>query len=127
MSDDLEGFAEWRDTTEARVSRLEVAVETEARARAQMDNDMSDLKVEFRAQRSLLQALAQTQSEHTATLAGHTRVLDDHTRVLDDHTRRLIRLEAGMTDVRAKITTVEAGVQTIISMLDRQIGDNAAD
>ena len=33
MSDDLEGFAEWRDKIESRVSTLEVTVKTEARVR----------------------------------------------------------------------------------------------
>jgi hypothetical protein len=39
MADDLHGFAEWRDSIESRVSTLEVTVTTEARVRAQMDND----------------------------------------------------------------------------------------
>jgi hypothetical protein len=39
MPDNLEGFAEWRDNIESRVGRLEDAVETEARARASMDED----------------------------------------------------------------------------------------
>jgi hypothetical protein len=81
-----------------------------------MDKDMSDLRLEFGAQRRLLQALAETQSEHTATLADHTATLADHTATLADHTARLTRLEAGMTEVRA-------GVQTIIGLLDRELGD----
>ena len=47
MSDDLDGFAEWRDSIESRVGRLEVTVEAEARVRAQMDHDLSDLSVKF--------------------------------------------------------------------------------
>jgi chromosome segregation ATPase len=144
MTNDLEGFPEWRDNIEARVSTLETTVETEARVRSQMDQDMSDLKIEFRAQRRLLQALAGTQSEHTATLAGHTAALAahtatladhtatlaDHTATLADHTARLIRLEAGQAKLEAGqarleagMTTVLGGVQTIIGLLDREIGD----
>jgi multidrug resistance efflux pump len=67
-----------------------------------MASDANDLKLAFGAQKALLQALNQTQSEHTATLA--------------DHTARLTRLEAGMTEVRA-------GVHTIIGLLDRELGD----
>ena len=122
MTNDLEGFAEWRDNIEGRVSTLEATVETEARVRGQMDQDMGDLKIEFRAQRRLLQALAGTQSEHTATLA-------DHTATLADHTERLIRLEAGQAKLEAGqarleagMTTVLGGVQTIIGLLDREIG-----
>ena len=106
MSDDLEDFAEWRDNIESRVSTLEVTVETQARVRAQMDKDMSDLSVKLDAQGRLLQALADTQSEHTA-------VLTDHTAVLADHTARLTRLEAGQAKVLA-------GVQAIIGLLDGQ-------
>jgi len=106
MSDDLEDFAEWRGNIESRVSTLEVTVETQARVRAQMDKDMSDLSVKLDAQGRLLQALADTQSEHTAVLA-------DHTAVLADHTARLTRLEAGQAKVLA-------GVQAIIGLLDGQ-------
>ena len=104
MSDDLDGFTEWRDNIESRVSTLEVTVKTQARVRAQMDRDMSDLSVKLDAQGRLLQALADTQSEHTAVLA--------------DHTARLTRLEAGQEKVLA-------GVQAIIGLLDGQ--DNLPD
>ena len=113
MSDDLEAFAEWRDNIESRVSTLEVTVETQARVRAQMDRDMSDLSVKLDAQGRLLQALADTQSEHTAVLAEHTAVLAEHTAVLADHTVRFTRLEAGQEKVLA-------GVQVIIGLLDGQ-------
>ena len=120
MSDDLEDFAEWRDNIESRVSTLEVTVETQARVRAQMDKDMSDLSVKLDAQGRLLQALADTQSEHTAVLADHTAVLADHTAVLADHTARLTRLEAGQAKLEIGLAKVHAGVQTIIGLLDGQ-------
>jgi hypothetical protein len=115
MSDDLGGSAEWRDSIESRVGRLEVTVETEARLRAQMDRDLSNLGVKLDAQGRLLQALADTQSEHTAILA-------EHTAILADHTTRLTKLEAGMERLEAGQATVLAGVQTIIGLLDRQVG-----
>ena len=113
MSDDLEGFAEWRDSIESRMGRLEATVETEARLRAQMDRDLSNLGVKLDAQGSLLQALADTQSEQTAILSEHTAILSDHTAILSDHTARLTRLEVGQEKVLA-------GVQAIIGLLDRQ-------
>ncbi len=127
MSDDLGGFAEWRDSIESRIGRVEDTVETEARLRAQMDRDLSNLGVKLDAQGRLLQALADTQSAHTA--------------ILTDHTVRLTRLEAGMERLEAGMerlearterlearterlevgqATVLAGVQTIIGLLDRQ-------
>jgi hypothetical protein len=106
MSDDLGGFAEWRDKMEARVSTLEVTVKTEARVRATMDRDMSDLGLKLDVQGRLLQAVAETQSDHTVRL---TRLEVGQA----DHTARLNRLETG----QAKIL---AGVQTIVGLLDRQ-------
>jgi hypothetical protein len=111
MTDDLEDSAQWRDEIETRVGTLEVTVETEARVRAKMDQDMSDLKLEFRAQRGLLQALQETQSEHTA--------------MLRDHGARLVRLEAGQAKLEAGQAKVLAGVQTIIGLLDKDIDQTA--
>ena len=139
MTDELEDFPQWRDEIETRVGTLEVTVETEAPVRAKMDQDMSDLKLEFRAQRSMLQALHETQSDHTANLRDHTAmlrehtamlrehggilrehggILRDHTAILREHGGRLGRLEAG----QAKML---AGVQTIIGLLDKETGQTA--
>jgi chromosome segregation ATPase len=113
MADDHDDFAEWRGDVESRVTTLEGTVKTEARARAAMDKDMSDLKTEFRAQRTLLQALADTQSEHTT--------------MLRDHGERLTRLEAGVADLQTGLATVATGVQTIIGLLDRDLeGESGA-
>ena len=109
MSDDLEGFAEWRDKIESRVSTLEVTVKTEARVRAQMDHDMSDLGVKLDAQGRLLRAMAETQSDHTLRL---TRL-----------EVRAERLEAGQAKLEAGQEKVLAGVQTIIGLLDGENGD----
>jgi hypothetical protein len=126
MPDDLEGFAEWRDTMEVRVSTLEARAKTEARARAGMDQDISAMSLKLDAHSRLLQALADTQSQHTATLTEHTAILTDHTRRLSrlevgqaDHTVRLNRLEVGLE-------RVHVGVQTIIGLLDGKI-DNLPD
>jgi peptidoglycan hydrolase CwlO-like protein len=130
MADDLEGIAQWRDNIETRVSTLEVTVATQVRVRAQMDRDMSDLKVEFGAQRRLLQALAQTQSEHTATLADHTARLirlEAGQAKLEAGQAKLeagqAKLEAGQANLEAGMTTVLTGVQTIIGLLDRELDD----
>jgi uncharacterized small protein (DUF1192 family) len=122
MSDDLEGFAEWRDKIESRVSTLEVTVKTEARVRAQMDHDMSDLGVKLDAQGRLLRAMAETQSDHTLRLTrlevraerleSGVAKLDSRVAKLDS---RVARLEAGQAKVLA-------GVQTIIGLLDRENG-----
>jgi septal ring factor EnvC (AmiA/AmiB activator) len=103
------------------LSTLEATVKIEARARADMDRDMSDLKTQFGVQRHLLQAVSQTQSEHTAALR-------EHTVLLWDHSVRLGRLEAGQERIEGRVmnletglATVQVGVQTIIGLLDRDI------
>ena len=117
MNNDLEDFARWRGAIEARVGRLEAKADEQAFAtrrqeglRAAMDEDVSKVQVEFRAQRGLLQALHDTQS---------------------DHTRRLSKLESGQQELTARLTSVEGtlqkvhvGVQAIHDKLDRLTGSN---
>ena len=111
MTDDLEGFAQWRDEIETRVGTLEVTVEPEADAKARMSKDMSKLEVQYDFQQKLLEALRETQSEHTA-------MLREHGDILQDHTARLEKLEVG----QAKVLV---GVETIIGLLGREIDAGA--
>ena len=85
MNNDLEGFGQWRRTVDTRLGTLETRVAEQASLRAQMDEDMSNLKVEFRAQRRLLQALHDTQQEHTTVLSEHSAVLSAHSAILNEH------------------------------------------
>jgi chromosome segregation ATPase len=94
MNNDLEGFGQWRRTVDTRLGTLETRVAEQASLRAQMDEDMSELRVEFRAQRTLLQALHDTQQEHSAQLTA---------------------LQTGQQRIMA-------GVDTIREMLDRTLG-----
>jgi hypothetical protein len=61
-----------------------------------MDDDMSSLKAEFRAQRKLLQALHITQQEHTV---------------------RLERLETGQAELRTEVGRIHVGVKAILGLL----------
>jgi len=85
MANDLEDSRRWRDTIETRLDRVEVRVEEEARLRAAMDKDLSGVRVE----RNVLQALHDTQSEHTTLLREHTTELREHTTLLREHTTLL--------------------------------------
>ena len=71
----LEEFTEWRDSVEIRLGRLESVSDQHTEKFNQtedllgsIDEDLSKLQVEFRAQRRMLQALHDTQSDHTARL-----------------------------------------------------------
>lgn len=107
MTDDLEDFARWRDRIEARVTMLETASDGHAAAigiqkglRTAMDEDISKMQAEFRAQRGLLQALHDTQQEHTAQLR---------------------ELRAGQEELRAGLERVHVGVDAIREILDRNL------
>jgi CII-binding regulator of phage lambda lysogenization HflD len=137
MSTELDEMRQRQDRFEVRLATLEEKVETQARMRAAMDQDISDIKQEQRAQRGLLQAVAITQSEHTArliTIEGRLLGMDDRlTRVegrLTGVEDRLTGVETDMAQVKSTLGNVQVGVQTIIAILDRQIdeagGDGAA-
>jgi hypothetical protein len=72
-----------------------------------VDADLSQIQVEFRAQRGMLQALPITQNEHTAAL------------------RKLVtgqeELRQGQEELRQGQAKVLTGVQAIIGLLDRDI------
>jgi chromosome segregation ATPase len=111
MTDDFDGLRQRQADTEARVGKLEVTVRTEAHLRATMDRDMSKLHAEFRAQRSMLQALHDTQQDHTRRL---TRVEDRLTGVED----RLTGVEGRLENVEGTLQLVRVGVETLHAKLD---------
>ena len=114
MNNDLEGFGQWRRGVDSRLGTLETRVAEEAGLRAKMDEDMSNLKVEFRAQRTLLQALHDTQQEHGATLREHGETLREHGVILREHSAQLTELQTGQQRILA-------GVDAIREMLDRTL------
>lgn len=52
------------------------------------------------AQHRMIQAISETQSEHTRTLAEHTRTLAEHSRILAEHGVILGKLLWGMTEIK---------------------------
>ena len=73
-----------------------------------MDEDISKIQVEFRAQRGMLQALHDTQTEHITELREHRAILSEHTAILSDHS--------------AQLAEIHVGVQTIIDLLTPKPG-----
>lgn len=100
---------------EARVSTLEAASDVHAAAISDhggllvsMDEDISKIQVEFRAQRGMLQALHDTQSEHSTVLREHSTVLREHSALHKEH--------------RSQLAELRVGVQTIIDLLTPKPG-----
>ena len=114
MADDLTTLRNRQDGLEGRMAQLEVTVEREASLRATMDEDLSNNAETLKAHRALLQALHETQQEHTATLAGHTATLAGHTSTLAGHTATLAEHTATLADVRI-------GVHAILDLLDAHL------
>ena len=110
MTDDLADPQQWRDSIETRVGTLEATVRTEADLRATMDFDMGKMQAEFRAQRSMLQALHVTQQDHNRRLAGVEG--------------RLTGVEDRLTNVEGGLQLVRAGVEAIHGKLDLLIDRN---
>jgi hypothetical protein len=92
-----------------RVDVLERRVDDEAGLRAMMDRDISEVTTRLDAQRKMLQALAETQSEHTQMLRDHGQILTQH---------GLVLVQLG-DKVDTLATSTAAGLQTIIGLLGR--------
>jgi chromosome segregation ATPase len=110
MTDDLEDSSQWRGSVETRMGTLETAavkqeaaLQDQADLRAAMDSDMGELKAEFRPQRSMLQALHDTQQEHTVRLTRLETGQD--------------QLRAGQDELRTKLDLVHVGVKAIHTLL----------
>jgi uncharacterized coiled-coil protein SlyX len=84
---------------ESRVTRVEKRMDDEARLRASMDRDLADISEKLRVQIELIQALAQTQSEHTAVLARQGVLMERMAGEVDV-------ISGGMKQVIAKVTVL---------------------
>ena len=98
MPNDLEDSAQWRDRVESRLGTLEATVGEQAGLRAAMDEDMGDLKAEFGIQKKLIEAVRDTQS---------------------DHTKRLTALETGVQETKARVGAVEARLGVVEATLKK--------
>jgi hypothetical protein len=113
MTDDLQDPQQWRDSIEARVGTLEATVRTEAHLRATMDFDMGKMQAEFRAQRSMLQALHDTQQDHTRRFTGVEGRLTNVADRLGGVEGRLGGVEDRLTGVDGRLTGVEGGLELV--------------
>jgi chromosome segregation ATPase len=133
VADDFDAIRERQDRTEGRVIALEDDARIRARAFADMDRDVSDLKVQYGKQKQMLQAVGDTLSDHTKRLTRLEEKVDDHTQRLirletkfdgletkfDGLEARVGGLETNMAQVKTKLGVVHAGVDTIIEMLNK--------
>lgn len=114
MADDVTGLRDRQDELEGRVTRLEATVKREAALRAKMDEDQSRITATLKAHGTALQALHDTQQDHTRRL---TRIEDRLGHVED----RLGHVEDRLGHVEEGLGTVKAGVHAILDLLDTHL------
>jgi chromosome segregation ATPase len=107
MKDDLAEIRDRQDNLEGRVTVLEVTVDREAGLRAKMDSDLGEIKATQAAHTRSLQALHDTQSDHTRRL---TRVED-----------RLGSVEGRLGSVEEQLADVRIGVHAILDLLNTHL------
>lgn len=121
MAGGMSDLRDRQDRLEGRVGALEATVEREAALRARMDEDLSKVTETLRAHGRSLQALHDTQQDHTRRLTriedrlGHVEDRLGHVEV------RLENVEVRLGHVEEKLDTVHIGVHAILDLLDTHL------
>jgi chromosome segregation ATPase len=128
MAEEMTVLRDRQDRLEGRVTVLEATVEREAALRAKMDEDQSNLAATLKAHGRSLQALHDTQQDHTRRL---TRIEGDLSDVKDrlgnvevrlgNVEVRLGNVEEDLVTVKEKLDTVHIGVHAILDLLDTHL------
>ena len=128
MADEMTVLRDRQDRLEGRMTTLEGTVEREAALRAKMDEDQSSIAATLRAHSGLLQALHDTQQDHTRRLTGIEGRLGNVEGRLGNVEVRLGNVEddLGVVKVRLgiveeKLDTVHIGVHAILDLLDTHL------
>lgn len=128
MADEMAVMRERHDRLEGRVTVLETTVEREAALRATMDEDQSNLTATLKAHGRSLQALHDTQQDHTRRLTRiEGRLGNVEGRLGNVEVRlgnvevRLGNVENDLVTVKEKLDTVHIGVHAILDLLDTHL------
>jgi len=115
-----------QDKLEGRVTVLETTVEREAALRAKMDEDQSNLTATLKAHGRSLQALHDTQQDHTRRLTRIEGRLGNVEGRLGNVEVRLGNVENDLVTVKEKLDTVHTGVHAILDLLDAHLARKPA-
>jgi len=110
-----------QDKLKGRVTVLETTVEREAALRAKMDEDQSNLTATLKAHGRSLQALHDTQQDHTRRLTRIEGRLGNVEGRLGNVEVRLGNVENDLVTVKEKLDTVHTGVHAILGLLDAHL------
>jgi len=114
MADDHTELRGRHDRLEGRVAVLEATVKEEAGLRAKMDSDLGEMKATLIAHKHSLQALHDTQSDHTKRL---TRI-EDRVGNIED---RVGSIEDRVGNIEQVLGDVRIGVHAILDLLDTHL------
>jgi chromosome segregation ATPase len=114
MADEMTVLRDRQDRLEGRVTVLEASVEREAVLRAQMDEDQSNITQTLKAHTRSLQALHDTQQDHTRRLTG----IEGR---LTNVEVRLGNVEDDLRDVKVELGDVKIGVHAILDLLNAHL------
>jgi chromosome segregation ATPase len=107
---------------EARLAAVEERLGMESGLRASVDRDLGAVAQRLSAANHLIQALAITQAEHTATLAEHGATLAEHTATLAEHTATLAEHTATLAEHTATLAEHSAQFASVQTKLDHLVG-----
>jgi chromosome segregation ATPase len=119
MTDDLTEMRGRQDRLEGRAAVLEATVKEEAGLRAKMDSDLGEMKATLIAHKHSLQALHDTQSDHTKRL---TRIEDKATRIEE----RVGSIEGRVGSIEDRVGSIEDRVGSIegrVGSIEQKLGD----
>lgn len=114
MTDDLTEMRGRQDRLKGRVTVLEATVKEEAGLRAKMDSDLGEMKATLIAHKHSLQALHDTQSDHTKRLTRIENKVGNIENKVGNIEGRIGNIEQGLGDVRI-------GVHAILDLLDTHL------
>jgi chromosome segregation ATPase len=114
MADDLTEIRGRQDKLDGRVAVLEATVREEASLRAKMDSDLGEMKATLIAHKHSLQALHDTQSDHTKRLTRIENKVGSIEGRVESIENRVESIEQGLGDVRI-------GVHAILDLLDTHL------
>jgi hypothetical protein len=106
---------------EGRVTVLEATVEREAALRAKMDEDQSNITATLKVHGRLLQALHDTQQDHTQRLTRMEGDLGDVKEDLRTVKEDLGTVKERLGTVEEGLGTVKIGVHAILDLLDTHL------
>jgi chromosome segregation ATPase len=118
MTDDLAEMRGRQDRLDGRVAVLEAIVKEEAGLRAKMDSDLGEMKATLIAHKHSLQALHDTQSDHTKRLTRIESKLGSIESKLGSIEGRAGSIEGRVENIEQALGDVRIGVHAILDLLD---------